>query len=117
MNSQIWAAWDRLATFIAGATRSREKYSDRNGLLSYATEWHALIIGLGAGLGLGIPGVAAITATALGLKIGKRISTRKAIEELTKEPWYGIGGSLIGWFIQWKLVGFSLLDLLQLLPF
>lgn len=112
---RIW--YEAVMGFIFGATRSEERFSDRDGLLSYATEWHAAIIGLGAGLGLGIPGVAAITATALGLKVGKRISTRKAIRELTQEPWYGIGGSLIGWFIQWKLVGFSLLDLLQFFPF
>lgn len=83
-------------SLIFGASRAKERFSDRNGLLSYATEWHALIIGLGSGLGLGVPGVAAIVATALGLQGSKRISSRKAIEELTSEPWYGIGGSLIG---------------------
>ena len=112
----IWEIWDPIATFIAGATRSKEKFSDRDGLLSYATEWHALIIGLGAGLGLGVPGVAAITATALGLKVSKKISTRKAIRELKREPWYGIGGSLIGFGVHHQL-GISLLDALQFFPF
>jgi hypothetical protein len=108
--------YELVMSFIFGATRSKERFSDRDGLLSYATEWHAAIIGLGAGLGLGVPGVAAVAATALGLQIGKRISTRKAIEELQKEPWYGIGGSVIGFGIH-RLAGFSLLDVLQFFPF
>jgi len=88
--------YEQVMSFVFGASRSHERFSDRGGLLSYATEWHALIIGLGAALGLGIPGLGAVAATALGLKGMKWISTRKAVQELTKEPWYGIGGALIG---------------------
>ena len=93
---QIAQYYELLMSFVFGASRASESASDRDGLLSYATEWHALIIGLGAGLGLGIPGVAVVSATALGLKGMKRISTRKAVQELVQEPWYGIGGSVIG---------------------
>lgn len=98
--------YHQVMSFIFGATRSDERFSDRDGLLSYATEWHALIIGLGSGLGLGIPGVGAVATAALGLQGSKRISTRKAIQELTQEPWYGIGGSVIGFVIhQLDLLG------------
>jgi len=100
--------YELVMSFVFGASRASESASDRNGLLSYATEWHALIIGLGAGLGLGIPGVAVVSATALGLKGMKRISTRKAVQELVQEPWYGIGGAVIG-FVGNHLAGSGIL--------
>jgi len=100
--------YELVMSFVFGATRSSESGSDRDGLLSYSTEWHAAIIGLGAGLGLGVPGVAAITGTALCLTGMKRVSNRKAVQELVKEPWYGIGGSLIGFAVN-HVLGISVL--------
>ena len=89
--------YELVMSFIFGATRSQERFSDRDGLLSYATEWHAAIIGLFTALSLGLPGLALIVVTALGLKRWKQISNRKAVKELRKEPWYGIGAGGVGY--------------------
>lgn len=79
-----------------GAT---EADTERDGLLSYAKEWHALIIGLGIGITLGLAGIALTTSVALGLlgldKARQKLG-RKAVINLKAEPWYGIGGSIIG---------------------
>ena len=88
---------DPVAEFLAGADAASESGSERDGLLSYATEWHAAIIGLFTALSLGLPGLALIVVTALGLKRWKQISNRKAVKELRKEPWYGIGAGGVGY--------------------
>jgi len=95
---------EKAKTFIAGSDRASEGGSEYDGLLSYAGEWHSVIIGLGAGLGLGVVGVGAVAAAALGLQGSKRITNRKAIRELKREPWYSMSGSLIGFAIRFGLV-------------
>lgn len=87
--------FDFLATWLAGADAATEADSDHNGLLSYASENHAAIIGFGVVLALGQPGLVLVVATALGLASWKKISNRKALRELQKEPWYGIGAGLL----------------------
>lgn len=105
---------EKLKTFIAGADVATEDGSEYDGLLSYAGEWHSLIIGLGAGLGLGVVGVAAVAATALGLESSRKITNRKAVKELNREPWYGIGGSLLGFGANYGM-GIEAFELIPLL--
>lgn len=108
---------DRLATWLAGMDAPTEADTDYDGLLSYASEAHAAIIGLACGFGLGVPGVVAVTASALGLKRWESISNRKALRELRREPWYGIGASILGHLAQhYGILGW-ILDLVQSLPF
>lgn len=77
-----------------------ESDTARDGLLSYASEWHAAILGLGfgaAGGWLGQPEVAGVgIAVALGLGAAKRVSQTVA-GELRREPWYAVGGVLLGY--------------------
>lgn len=81
-----------------------EAASEYDGFLSYATEWHAAGIGGAAGLvaalsygtalqpaGLAI--AVAVVAAALGISVGKRVSTRVAAE-VRDEPWYALGALL-----------------------
>ena len=110
---------DRLGTWLAGMDAPTEADTDYDGLLSYASEAHASIIGFVAAFSLGIPGVAIVVASALGLKRWEQISTRKALRELRKEPWYGIGSAFRGLLAkQWGIhpPGW-ILDLLQFFPF
>lgn len=97
---------DRLSAWIRRLSGPSEGSSDYDGLLSYATEWHALLIGVGAGLVAGwtmMPLLAAATiACALGIRGLKgvpKIRDRAAIRELQAEPWYGIGGTLLGYLL------------------
>lgn len=108
---------DPLAEFLAGADAASESDSERDGLLSYASEWHAAILGLFTALSLGLPGLGLIVVTALGLKRWKQISNRKAVKELQREPWYGIGAAGVGYlgnhFLGLPKVG----EVLLLIPF
>ncbi|MCD2199076.1 hypothetical protein LPA44_04075 [Halobacterium sp. KA-4] len=83
---------------------STEDAHEYDGVLSYAGEFHALLIGFAAGFAssaLGQPMIlAGLFVVALGIKgvdLGKRFAGRGVRSELKREPWYGIGGGLIGW--------------------
>lgn len=81
-----------------------EDSTSRDGLLSYAGEWHALVIGLGTGLAAGATGtwmLAVVVATAaLGLEVakvaGQTPTAGKALGEVRREPWYALGGLSLG---------------------
>jgi hypothetical protein len=82
---------------------STEAGTDRDGVLSYAGEWHALIVGLAAGFVALQTGfemlLVVVAAAALGIEAGKRAgstSTVKALGEVRREPWYALGGLLVG---------------------
>lgn len=90
---------------MPGPDAPRESDTERDGFLSYATEWHSLAIGSASGLvgGLtygtptepvGLAIMAAVVATALGLSVGKRLS-KKAAREVSKEPWYAVGALVV----------------------
>jgi O-antigen/teichoic acid export membrane protein len=85
-----------------------EEESPRDGLFSYAGEWHSFIVGAGAGVAAAVTGqlaiLAALAAVALGLEGARRalpetsrITSRVAVHELQREPWYAISGGLLGY--------------------
>lgn len=76
-----------------------EDETARDGLLSYAKEWHALIIGFGAGLTAGLTAryelAGIVAAVALGVRGASKTSAPVA-RNLAKEPWYAFGGLVLG---------------------
>jgi hypothetical protein len=76
---------------------TNESGTERDGVLSYAGEWHALLVGLSVGLVAAVTGqvllLGVVAAVALGLEAGKRKS--KALGEVHREPWYALGGLLV----------------------
>ncbi len=107
---------EKLMRWLHEATRSKEKYSGRDGFLSYAGEWHAAIIGLGMGVyswhtgdvgpmvaligvSLGVAGTSKLPA--ITERIGRTIRIpkfpRKVVGEVRREPWYTIGSALLGY--------------------
>lgn len=102
-NDSTMSLYDRIMTRIAGASADKESESERDGLLSYANEWHALIVGLGLGVTAGLANMPSLAYGGVALALGiqgvskAKLSSRKSIREFTSEPWYGAGGVLIGW--------------------
>lgn len=76
-----------------------ESDTERNGLLSYAGEWHALILGLLAGITSGVTGEPALAMTVAGYVFGESKGNGKAFREIKSEPWYAAGGVIIGYII------------------
>jgi len=76
-----------------------EESTDRDGVLSYAKEWHALFIGLGAGLAAATTGryelLALVATIALGIG-GASEASAPVAKNVKKEPWYALAGLLIG---------------------
>jgi hypothetical protein len=64
-----------------------ESSTPRDGVLSYAGEWHALVIGIGAGL----EGELDIVVD---LALGERDPETPGEQEVSDEPWYAIGAAL-----------------------
>jgi len=82
---------------------AREQDTPRGGFLSYAGEWHSLAVGLGAGIAAGTTGrwelAAVVVALALGMEAGKvkgADPSAPVVGEVRREPWYGLGGVVIG---------------------
>jgi len=89
-------------------SRSKEKYTDRGGFLSYAGEFHALIIGLGVGVYSALTGDIALLIFMLSIALGtswsgfiaKRYNIPKKISgEVKREPWYTIGGIIVAYIV------------------
>lgn len=86
-----------------GAT---EADTDRDGVLSYAGEYHALVVGAGAGLAAGATGkwelAVVVASAALGVEAARRSKSTvenprlPAIGEIRREPWYACAGLLVG---------------------
>jgi hypothetical protein len=90
------------ATEVAGIElpdAENESGTERDGVLSYAGEWHALLIGAAAGAVGIVTGQVAIlggvATVALGIEGGKRAGS-KALSEVGREPWYALAGILAG---------------------
>ena len=76
-------------------TAPSESKSKRDGLLSYAVEWHAVIIGLAVGVTAGLTQRWELAGIAVGLVLGIRAAPGK-LSQLRREPWYALGGLVIG---------------------
>jgi len=87
-----------MANLIPDSTDEDE--TERDGVLSTLTEWHALIIGLVVG------GIVAHTqawelgALFVAAAMGTKLDT-PATKEIRREPWYALGGfaASVGWYI------------------
>lgn len=73
-----------------------EESTERDGILSYSKEWHALIIGLVTGLFVGLSGSYEIGAFVSAIALGVKVAPSKKLKQLRKEPWYALGGIGIG---------------------
>lgn len=98
---------DRVRRFLRGADAGSEAESQRDGLLSYASEWHALLAGGAAGVVAAFvetPELAVAAAVvALGWAGADRFRGRGVASELQREPWYGIGGVALGYVLGYAL--------------
>lgn len=88
----------KLLDTLRRLSKPKESQTDYDGYLSYAKEWHAALIGLGAGIATSllmnpVPAAAIITC-ALGIHGGKFLS-EAVKEQVGSEPWYAIGGAIL----------------------
>lgn len=67
-----------------------ESASDRNGFISTTTEWHAFIIGIGAGYS------SVSSRWYLCSFIRAIVLTDAALSDAGREPWYALGGVAVG---------------------
>lgn len=90
----------RVRSWLKGADAPTESDSSRDGVLSYAMEWHALGIGAGAGYAAVAHGndriAGAVIAAALTAKRGRDRLVHDAYVNVHAEPWYAVGGLAIG---------------------
>jgi len=85
----------RLKRAIGQMTAPSESESARDGLLSYAVEWHALTLGLAVGLAAGLTQRWELVGIAVAIVLGVRAAPGK-LSQLRREPWYALGGLVIG---------------------
>jgi hypothetical protein len=88
----------RLRSFIDTGTALSESESERDGLLSYAVEWHVLIVDLAVGMVAGLTGCWELAGVAVAIVLGVR-SAPGRLAQLRREPWYALGGLVIGLFL------------------
>lgn len=75
---------------------SKEEGGGYQGFLSYAGEWHSLVLGLGAGFG-GTPGTQqALVAYALGRGGRGQLGDDAHIRDVAEEPAYALAGLAVG---------------------
>jgi|GEM_PF-3270785 len=86
---------DRIKQAIGQMTAPSESESERDGLLSYAVEWHALILGLAVGLAAGLTQRWELVGIAVAIVLGVRGAPGR-LSQLRREPWYALGGVVIG---------------------
>lgn len=67
-----------------------------DGPLSTLTEWHALILGIGAGLVSFLTGNPLFMAAVVGMALGVWALPFGKLREVRREPWYAVGGALLG---------------------
>jgi len=108
---------DRVIAFIKSSSGPSERATERDGLLSYAGEWHAVALGGGLGVYAALTQDPQLMVALLGLSLGlgsageARRQLRKALSKIggdgessglgqvVREPWYSAGAGLAGWLI------------------
>lgn len=102
--SRLKALLQRAREFARRRSAPTEDDTEYNGFLSYAGEFHALIIGLAAGFTAAVSGqpmiLAGLFAIALGIsgrKINVEFRGRHVVHEVKRESWYAIGGGLVAY--------------------
>jgi hypothetical protein len=90
-----------LRDWLRGLDAPSEEQSDRDGVLSYAVEWHALTVGLAAGLGAGVSGRWELAGMVIAITLGVRAAPENVprLGQLKREPWYALGGVVVGYFL------------------
>lgn len=70
----------------------------RDGLLSYAGEWHALTLGITIGLAMFVPSTnfRRVVWFAVGLETIEAEKRSKALRQVREESWYALGGVVLG---------------------
>lgn len=71
---------------------STESDTERDGFLSYTTEWHALIIGSATGLVSALTAAYELAALLVFAALGLKAADAKGLREVRREPWYALGG-------------------------
>lgn len=98
--SSLWRSLQALAAYLPMGAHEPE--SGYTGLLSYSAEWHALLLGLSAGITAASTGntqrVMGVVTAALGLGRGQQSVADTAATELAAEPWYALAGAGIGFY-------------------
>jgi len=94
----------KLLQWLKARSAPTEDARDYDGVLSYAGEWHALIIGLGTGFTAAVTGqpvvLAGLFAVALGISgvdVGVKFDGKGVTNELRREPWYAVGGGIVAY--------------------
>lgn len=93
-----------LLRWLKRRSAGTEDATEYDGFLSYAGEWHALIIGLSTGFSAAVLGqpvlLAGLFVVALGISgadLGIKFEGRGVTHELRREPWYACGGGLVAY--------------------
>lgn len=73
-----------------------ESESDRDGVLSYAAEWHALEIGLAVGFLAAVSGEWHLALLVATVALGVRKAQGKTLREVAREGWYALSGLFVG---------------------
>lgn len=79
--------------------RKSESAGAYDGPLSIYREYHALTVGLAAGLLAGTTGTWEFALLAAGVALGVRAAPSGPLEQLTREPWYALGGIVLGFLV------------------
>lgn len=88
---------DRLIEFFRNADAPREADSERDGLLSYAAEWHALEIGLFVGISGQWELITALAGFAVGgAALNSQLRDVQHVRDAAREPGYAAAGIVIG---------------------
>lgn len=102
-SASSWQAWYQRLKPLLGylPTGEFEEDTERDGLLSYAVEVHATVIGLSVGVAAATAGdmqlVMALVAIALGVGRVQQQFSESVREQVVKEPAYALAGVAIGW--------------------
>jgi len=109
----------KLLAALKRRSAPNEDAHEYDGVLSYAGEWHALIIGLGTGFTAAVTAqpvvLAGLFAVALGISgvdVGVQFDGRGVAHELRREPWYAVGGGLVSYVV----MGGRLVEVASALP-